>query len=65
MQLVQDGKLGADTAWRVILAASMSNVVFKAATAAVLGNRQLLTKVGPFFGTALVTGALILVFWPR
>ena len=65
VQLVQDGKLGVDTAWRVIVAASMSNVVFKAATAAVLGNRQLLTKVGPFFGTALVTGALILVFWPR
>ena len=65
VQLVQDGKLGADTAWRVIVAASMSNVVFKAATAAVLGNRQLLTKVGPFFGTALLTGALILVFWPR
>ena len=65
VQLVQDGKLGVDTAWRVIVAASMSNVVFKAATAAVLGNRQLLTKVGPFFGTALLTGALILVFWPR
>src|SRR5437879_4024958 len=32
VQLVQEGKLGADTAWRVILAASMSNVVFKAAT---------------------------------
>jgi len=45
--------------------AAMSNLVFKAATVAVLGNRQLLARVGTFFGGAFVTGAVILGFWPR
>ena len=65
VQLVQKGNLGADTAWRVILTASMSNMVFKAATVAMLGDRQLLTRAGTFFGGALVTGVLLLSFWPH
>src|SRR2546427_8831830 len=54
LQLVQGGKVGADTAWRVILVASMSNLVFKAATVAVLGNRPLFTQVRTVFPCAFV-----------
>ena len=63
VQLVKEGKVGADTGWRLILVASMSNLVFKAATVAVIGNRALLARAGTFFGLAFVAGALILIFW--
>jgi uncharacterized membrane protein (DUF4010 family) len=63
-QFVQDGKLSTETGWRLILVASMSNLVFKAGTVAIIGNRALLVRAGTFFGLAFVAGALILIFWP-
>jgi uncharacterized membrane protein (DUF4010 family) len=63
-QLVNQGRLEADTAWRMILVASLANLAFKGALVAFLGSRQLLKHMVVSFGGALIAGALILVFWP-
>lgn len=63
-QLVNSGGLDAGTAWRVIMVASLSNLVFKGVMAAVLGGRSLVTHLAPAFGAALLAGSGILAFWP-
>lgn len=63
-RLVQDGRLEAGTAWRLILVASLSNLVFKGGVVAVLGTRALTHWVAAVFGGVLVAGALVVAFWP-
>lgn len=63
-QLVNGGTLEANTGWRVILVASLSNFVFKAGIVAVLGNRALLRRISILFGAALLSGSAILLLWP-
>lgn len=62
--LVQTDTVAADTGWRMILVASMSNLVFKAGAIALLGSRGMLKRVAIVFGLSLAGGAAILVFWP-
>jgi len=64
-QMIKDGRLDADTAWRLILLASMSNLVFKGMTVAALGTRRLLARIAVLFAVVLAIGVSILVFWPR
>jgi uncharacterized membrane protein (DUF4010 family) len=64
-QLVNAGRLGADDGWKLILIASLSNLIFKAAAVALLGHRQLLAKIAALYGLGLAAGALLLIFWPR
>lgn len=63
-QLANGNQLGADSAWRAILIASMSNFVFKAGIVAVLGDRSLLRLIAILFGAAILAGAAILLLWP-
>ena len=63
-QMIEDGQLDANTGWRLVLLASMSNLVFKGATVAVLGTRRLLARIAVLFAIMLAVGALILAFWP-
>lgn len=63
-KLVAQGRLEPGTAWRVILVASLSNLVFKAGMVAVIGGRKLLVYVAPAFAAVLVVGAGILLWWP-
>ena len=63
-QLVAQGRLEPGTAWRVILVASLSNLVFKAGMVAVIGGRQLLRFILPAFGAVLVAGVCVLLWWP-
>jgi len=63
-QLVAKERLVADTAWRLILVASLSNLIFKGAMVAFLGGRPLLKLVVPAFGALLAAGALILWLAP-
>jgi uncharacterized membrane protein (DUF4010 family) len=63
-QLVNSGRLGAETGWRLIVVALMSNLVFKTAIVVALGHRRLLSKIGPFYGLGLGAGVLLLVLWP-
>lgn len=63
-QLVNGQKLPAETGWRLILAASMSNLIFKAGVVATIGNRKLAMHILLLFAIALAGGALLLAFWP-
>jgi uncharacterized membrane protein (DUF4010 family) len=63
-QLASQGRLDVDTAWRLVLVASLSNFVFKGAMVAALGGRILLRYVAPAFGLALAAGVLVLWWWP-
>ncbi|MCA9198265.1 MAG: MgtC/SapB family protein [Planctomycetales bacterium] len=64
-KLFSDGRVDASTAWRVILIATMSNLVFKTGAVAILGNRKLFAYTSVLFGIALVTGILLLLFCPE
>jgi uncharacterized membrane protein (DUF4010 family) len=64
-QLVAQGRLDPDTAWRVILLASLSNLVFKGALVWFLGGRALMKFVAPAFGATLLAGAVCLWLWPQ
>lgn len=63
-QLVEAGKLEAGTGWRMILLASLANLLFKAGIVAFLGTRELLRKIALFWGVALVVGVGLLLLWP-
>jgi uncharacterized membrane protein (DUF4010 family) len=63
-QLVQAGKIQADTGWRMILIGAMSNLFFKAGAVALLGSRAMLKRVAIVFALSLAGGAGILLFWP-
>ena len=63
-QLVEAQRLNGATGWRLILVASLANLVFKAGIVAVLGDRQLLRRVGVRFGWAILGGLLLLFLWP-
>lgn len=63
-RLAADGQLATSTAWRAIVVASMSNLVFKGGAVAVLGSPALRRKIAVLFGLALATGGVILVAWP-
>jgi len=62
-QLVNSDKTSAETAWRCVLVASMSNLVFKAAIVAVVGGRRMFWRIAISFGAAFAIGALLLAFW--
>ena len=62
-QMVNAGRLEADTCWRLILLASLANLVFKGAMAALLGGSALFRHLAPWFGLALAAGGLLLAAW--
>ena len=63
-QLIKAQRLPADTGWRMILLAGMSNILFKGAAVALLGHRTLWKRIAVVFGIALAGGAALLAFWP-
>ena len=63
-RLVDAGKLEAPTAWRLIVVAALSNLVFKSVLAFALGGRALGLRLAPAFGIGLGAGALLLALWP-
>jgi uncharacterized membrane protein (DUF4010 family) len=63
-QMVLRQTLDADTGWRVIIVASLSNLVFKFSLAAALGSRAMATRLGVLFTVAIVAGATLIVLWP-
>ncbi|HSR69385.1 MAG TPA: MgtC/SapB family protein [Acidobacteriota bacterium] len=63
-QLVRAEQLDASTGWRVILVASMANLVFKFGAVAALSKARLRRRIAVLFGLALAGGALLLLLWP-
>jgi uncharacterized membrane protein (DUF4010 family) len=64
-QMVQAGSLEAGNGWRMILAASLSNLAFKTGLIAVLGSRRLLARMGLLFGLAFAVVLAVALFWPE
>ena len=62
-RLVSLGRLSMNDGWKLIVIASMSNLVFKAATIALIGHPRLLSKIAPLYCVALVAGVLLLALW--
>ena len=60
-QMVNQARLPADVASRVVLTAFLSNVVAKAAIVAVLGDRRLFRTVAIAFACVLAAGAGLLL----
>jgi uncharacterized membrane protein (DUF4010 family) len=63
-RLAEQERIEVATAWRVILVAAMSNLVFKGALVGLLGHRRLLVRIAMAYSLALVGGFLLLFLWP-
>lgn len=63
-QLVGNSRLDASAGWRLIVSASLSNLVFKGAIVGVLGGRQLLKRILVPFSVVLAGGIAIVLLWP-
>lgn len=64
-QLVGSGRLDADDGWRLVLLATMTNLIFKAGLAGIIGSRELFKRILPFFAVTFASGCLLLWLWPR
>jgi uncharacterized membrane protein (DUF4010 family) len=63
-QLVNKGTVEASQGWRIILAAVMSNVLFKGAMVAMIGHRLLFSKIVWYYAIAIAAGLLFILIWP-
>lgn len=63
-KMTEQRNIEASLGWRLILIATLSNLVFKAGMTLVLGNKQLGRIVALLFGVLVITGLLIIFFWP-
>jgi len=63
-RLVADGRLAPGTGWRLIVAASLSNLIFKVGIAWFLGGKKLGIRLGALAGAASAAGVAIITFWP-
>ena len=64
-RMVETNHLEPANAWRLVLAASLSNSVFKGAIATFLGGGRFGLRLAPFFGAGLVGGLLLIWLWPQ
>lgn len=62
--MTKQGGVMADQAWRVVMAAILSNLVFKFGCAVVLGSPRLARQIGLLFGLTFLAGLAILLYWP-
>ena len=63
-RLVGSDQIDPEQGWRLIVVALLSNLVFKGAMAALLGDGRLRRWILLLFGLQLVAGAAVLAFWP-
>jgi uncharacterized membrane protein (DUF4010 family) len=63
-RLCSQGKVDAETTWRVIVVATLSNLLFKGGAVAFLGTRALAWRVSLLFGLSALAGLALLFFWP-
>lgn len=63
-QMVQEGQLAAQTGWRLVMAAALSNLIFKGGVVAVLGAPALTRQIIKMFAGAFLAGLAILLWWP-
>jgi len=64
-RMVESNHLEPVNAWRLVLAASLSNFLFKGSAATFLGGWRFGLRLAPFFAMAVIGGLLLIWFWPR
>ena len=64
-RMVEGNQLDPHNAWRLILAASLANFVFKGIVGALLGGWRFGLRLAPFFGVTLLGGLVLILFWPK
>jgi uncharacterized membrane protein (DUF4010 family) len=64
-RLVDQERIRADTGWRLILTAALSNLVVKAGIAGLMGNARLLRWIALPFGLTFLGGIAVLFLWPQ
>jgi len=62
--LFQSGRLGGADAWRVIMVASLSNLLFKAGVTALFATRKVTLAVATVFGLTGLLGIALVLWWP-
>jgi uncharacterized membrane protein (DUF4010 family) len=63
-RLVSSDRLDASVAWRLIVAASLSNLIFKLGVAWVLGGAKLARQLGWVAAAVTALGVGMILFWP-
>lgn len=61
--MAADGKIDTGAAWKLILTASLANLAFKGGIVMFLGSRALKKYTFILFGTGILVGIGILLFW--
>ena len=64
-QMMKGDRLQTDLGWKLILLASVSNLVFKGIMAIVLGAKEMVKWIAITFGVAITAGLLIIWLWPQ
>ncbi|MDB5988597.1 MAG: MgtC family protein, partial [Nevskia sp.] len=64
LEMARRMQLDPEVAWRMILLASLANIVSKAAIIAVVGNKKLLARIAVPLSLTLIAGGLIFWLWP-
>jgi uncharacterized membrane protein (DUF4010 family) len=62
-QLVNAGRLDPETGWRIILIASMTNLLSKGVIVMVLGHAVLLRRIASMYMVSLLSGVILLGLW--
>ena len=62
-RMVEANRLSVDSAWRSILIAALSNLVFKSGLVLALGDRKLFRDVAWLLGVSSLLGAAVLCWW--
>ena len=63
-RMVSAERLTAETGWKVIVAAAMANLIFKAGLIAMLGNRKLFLRITILFGILVTVGGVLIATIP-
>lgn len=64
LQLGKNGRVEGALAWKLIVLASLSNLLFKGGAVALLGSPRLRAQIAVLFGIAIAAGLLLLALWP-
>lgn len=64
-RLVGSGQIDGSQGWRLVVVGVLSNLVFKGAMAAALGDGRLRRYIALLFGLQVALGVGLLVLWPR
>ena len=62
-RMVEANRLSVDSAWRSILIAALSNLVFKSGLVLAVGDRKLFRDVAWLLGVSSLLGAAVLCWW--